>query len=55
VTRRGTDPLLPAEENTADLVEPPTQDELNHAITGNFSNLMTVVCKPMMNDLGSNN
>lgn len=44
VTKRGTDPLLSFEENTADLVEPPTEAEMDAAITGNMNNLITVVC-----------
>ena len=47
VTRRGADPLLSAEENTADLVEPPTEEEMNQAITGNLSNLIAVVSLPL--------
>ena len=43
VTRNGHDPLLSAEENTSDLVEPPTEEEMNRAITGNLSNLLVVV------------
>ena len=43
MTKRGTDPLLSAEENTAELVEPPTEEEMNFAITGNLSNLIVVV------------
>jgi [calcium/calmodulin-dependent protein kinase] kinase len=43
VTKRGADPLLSAEENTADLVEPPTEEEMNHAITGNMGNLLVVM------------
>ena len=43
VTKGGTDPLLSAEENTADLIEPPTEEEMNKAITGNLSNLLVVV------------
>ncbi|KIW22881.1 uncharacterized protein PV07_11131 [Cladophialophora immunda] len=43
VTNKGTDKLLPEEENTADLVEPPTEAEMNAAITKNMRNLMTVV------------
>ena len=45
VTKRGTDMLLSAEENTAELVEPPTEEEMKCAITGNLSNLIVVVCK----------
>ncbi|MCJ1285131.1 hypothetical protein MMC26_004469 [Xylographa opegraphella] len=43
VTRRGTDPLLSAEDNTAHLVEPPSEEEMNRAITGNLSNLILVM------------
>ncbi|KAK5467696.1 hypothetical protein LTS15_000669 [Exophiala xenobiotica] len=43
VTRRGTDKLLSEEENTSDLVEPPTEAEMNSAITTNMRNVMTVV------------
>lgn len=43
VTKGGTDPLLSAEENCADLVEPPTETEMNYAITGNVAHLFTVV------------
>jgi hypothetical protein len=43
VTKNGTDPLLSKEENCANLIEPPTKMEVNHAITGNFKNLMVVV------------
>lgn len=43
VTKRGEDPLLSAEENISDLVEPPTESEMNAAITGNMRQLMTVM------------
>jgi [calcium/calmodulin-dependent protein kinase] kinase len=43
VTQNGKDPLLPAEENCSDLVEPPTQKEMNHAITSNMGNLLVVM------------
>lgn len=43
MTRNGEDPLLSEEENCADIIEPPTQTEMNHAITGNMGNLMIVV------------
>ncbi|KAF1983359.1 Pkinase-domain-containing protein [Aulographum hederae CBS 113979] len=43
VTRKGTDGLLSKEENTAELVEPPTQEEFNNAITGNMGHLMVVI------------
>lgn len=43
VTKDGTDPLLSAEENCSDLVEPPTEAEMEHAITGNMGHLMVVM------------
>ncbi|KAK5798584.1 hypothetical protein VI817_004874 [Penicillium citrinum] len=43
VTVNGTNPLLSEEENTAQLIEPPTEEEMNMAITGNFGRLMTVM------------
>ena len=43
MTVNGTNPLLSEEENTAQLIEPPTEEEMNMAITGNFGRLMTVV------------
>lgn len=44
VTKGGTDPLLSKEENTSDLIEPPTKEELDAAITGNMGRLLVVVC-----------
>ncbi|KAJ5179586.1 hypothetical protein N7492_002796 [Penicillium capsulatum] len=41
VTRDGADPLLPWEENVAHNIEPPTEDEMNKAITKNMGSLMT--------------
>jgi hypothetical protein len=43
VTQQGSDKLLSEEENSSDLVEPPTAAEMNAAITNNIGNLMTVV------------
>ena len=43
VTKSGSDPLLSAEENTANLIEPPTEEETNQAITGNLSNILVLV------------
>jgi len=43
VTKSGKDPLMSEEENVAKLVEPPTDEELNRAITSNMSNLLAVV------------
>lgn len=43
VTRGGKDALLPEEENTANLIEPPTEEETNQAITGNLSNILVLM------------
>lgn len=43
MTKDGNDPLLSEEENTANLVEPPTEEEKNMAITGNLSNILVLV------------
>jgi len=43
VTCRGADPLLSKEENCAELIDLPTQEELNTAITGNMKHLVAVV------------
>jgi calcium/calmodulin-dependent protein kinase kinase 2 len=43
VTKRGVDPLLSEAENTSELIGPPTDAEMETAITGNVANLMTVV------------
>ena len=43
MTKKGKDPLLSAEENTANLVEPPTEEEMNQAITGNLGNILVLV------------
>ncbi|KAH5213748.1 hypothetical protein HBH68_062330 [Parastagonospora nodorum] len=43
VTQHGTDPLLPKSENVAVIIEPPTDEEVNAAITGNMGHLVTVV------------
>ncbi|CAD0090451.1 unnamed protein product [Aureobasidium vineae] len=40
--RNGEDPLLSMEENCADMVDTPTQEEMNHAITGNMKHLLVV-------------
>lgn len=44
MTRNGEDFLLSAEENTANLIEPPTEEETNNAITSNLGNVMVLVC-----------
>ncbi|KAL8700072.1 MAG: hypothetical protein Q9201_005651 [Fulgogasparrea decipioides] len=43
VTKNGEDPLLPAEENIAVLIEPPTEEETNNAITGNLGNVLVLM------------
>ncbi|KAJ5302590.1 hypothetical protein N7476_009389 [Penicillium atrosanguineum] len=43
VTANGADPLLSYEENTAQIVEPPTEEEMNQAITTNMGSLMTLM------------
>jgi len=43
VTLNGEDPLLSRDENVTSLVEPPTDDELNAAITGNMGRLLVVM------------
>ncbi|KAJ5812514.1 hypothetical protein N7474_008815 [Penicillium riverlandense] len=43
VTKNGTDLLLPWEENTAQIIEPPTEEEMDSAITRNMGRLMTVM------------
>ncbi|KAK6584576.1 hypothetical protein PZA11_002800 [Diplocarpon coronariae] len=43
VTKNGTDPLLSAEENTSELVEPPSAMEVNHAITVKMRNLLSMM------------
>ncbi|KAJ9195412.1 hypothetical protein DTO207G8_7743 [Paecilomyces variotii] len=43
VTKNGTDPLPSEEENTAGVIEPPTEEEMNEAITKNINNLFVVV------------
>ncbi|OTA19001.1 hypothetical protein BTJ68_15256 [Hortaea werneckii EXF-2000] len=43
VTKNGTDPLLSAEENCSDIIAPPTQSEIDHAVTGNMGHLMVVM------------
>ncbi|WEW56477.1 serine/threonine protein kinase [Emydomyces testavorans] len=43
VTKRGMDTLLSVEENTSNFVEPPTEEEMNAAITRNMAHAITVV------------
>jgi [calcium/calmodulin-dependent protein kinase] kinase len=43
VTRKGTDKLLTKEENVSNIIEPPTDEELNRAITAPIRHLFFVV------------
>ncbi|KAI4208031.1 MAG: hypothetical protein LQ346_000195 [Caloplaca aetnensis] len=43
VTKNGEDVLLSAEDNTANLIEPPTEEETNNAITGNLGNVLVLM------------
>ncbi|KAI1504213.1 kinase-like domain-containing protein [Biscogniauxia marginata] len=43
VTRRGSDPLLSEEENCTDIVEPPSELEVNHAFTRKMDHLLCVL------------
>ncbi|KAL8863394.1 MAG: hypothetical protein Q9178_000075 [Gyalolechia marmorata] len=43
VTKNGSDPLLSAEENTANLIEPPTEEETDNAITHNLGNVLVLM------------
>ena len=51
MTKRGADPLLSAEENTAELIEPPTKEEMDLAITNNLSSLIVVVCSTVIDSV----
>lgn len=48
VTANGADPLLSYEENTAQIVEPPTEEEMDLAITKNIGSLMTLVSELLL-------
>lgn len=43
MTRDGTDLLLSEEENTAELIGPPTEEEIHSAITMNVGRILAVV------------
>ncbi|KAL4753803.1 hypothetical protein BDW72DRAFT_201265 [Aspergillus terricola var. indicus] len=43
VTKNGMDPLLPKSENTAEIVDFPTEEEMNSAITKNFGHVLAVM------------
>jgi [calcium/calmodulin-dependent protein kinase] kinase len=47
VTKGGADPLLSADENCSDPVDPPNSLELNHAFTRRMSHLICVVTSPL--------
>lgn len=44
--------MLSKEENTADIIDPPTEEELNMAITGNMKRLLVVVSCPQYQAYG---
>jgi hypothetical protein len=52
VTKNGADPLLSEEENTAQLIEPPTEEEMNTAITHNLEKIFIVVCSAYFSFFG---
>ncbi|KAI9807268.1 MAG: hypothetical protein M1833_000011 [Piccolia ochrophora] len=43
VTQDGQEPMISVEENIAEPVEPPTEEEMDSAITHNFRHLLTVM------------
>ncbi|KAE8144200.1 kinase-like domain-containing protein, partial [Aspergillus avenaceus] len=43
VTRDGLDPLLPESENTAEIIEPPTEEEMDSAITKTIGHVLAVM------------
>jgi len=43
VTKNGLDPLLSESENTAEIIEPPTEEEMNSAITKTVGHILAVV------------
>lgn len=53
MTNNGQDRLLSAEENCADLVEPPNDLELNRAVTRKMNHLLCVVCPPRQRERAS--
>lgn len=46
VTADGEDPLMSEEENTADIIPPPSKDDIKKAVTSSMSirSAITVVC-----------
>ena len=44
LSKGGEDPMPSKEDNVLEPIEPPTEEELNAAITGNMRHLMVVVC-----------
>ena len=47
VTENGVNPLISKDENLAHQIEPPTDAEVNAAITSNMKHLLAVVCYPV--------
>lgn len=43
MNKNGADPLLPKSENTAEIVSPPTEEEMDFAITHSFGHVLAVV------------
>lgn len=43
MTKNGLDPLLSESENTAEIIEPPTEEEMNSAITRTVGHILAVV------------
>lgn len=54
MTRDGADVLLPEAENTADMILPPTEEEMETAITKSIHNIMAVVCASCLAAVGLN-
>lgn len=43
MTKNELDPLLSESENTAEIIEPPTEEEMNSAITRTVGHILAVV------------
>ena len=43
MTKNELDPLLSESENTAEIIEPPTEEEMNSAITKTVGHILAVV------------
>lgn len=44
MTKNGEDLMLSEEDNCNDIIDDPTEEELDTAITGKMGHLMAVVC-----------